>query len=89
MASDPDKFLVHLPPQTTMGELQVDTFNGGGWDPDNDEDDVERSQNNSGGALLLGGFAAVFLGIAVGPVTAVAMGAGSVITAFAHHYCRG
>ena len=72
-----------------MGELQVDTFNGGGWDPDNDENDVERSQSNSGGALLLEGVAAVFLGIAVGPVTAVAMGAGSVITAYARHYCRG
>ena len=79
---------MHLPPQTTMGELQVDTFNGGGWDPDNDENDVERSQSNSGGALLLGGVAAVFLGIAVGPVTAVAIGATSVITTFAAYFGR-
>ena len=79
---------MHLPPQTTMGELQVDTFNGGGWDPDRHEDDVERAQDNSGGPLLLGGLAAMRLGIAVGPVTAVAIGATSVITTFAAYFGR-
>ncbi len=58
---------MHLPPQTFMCELWVDTFNGGGWDPDSHEDEEERSQDNPGGRFLLGGVLAWFVGIAVAP----------------------
>ena len=79
---------MHLPPQTTMGELWVDTFNGGGWDPDSHEDEDERFQDNRGGPLLLGGLLTLFLGIAVAPAAAVGFGAGSAFAAIAAYFPR-
>ena len=73
---------MHLPPQTTMGELWVDTFNGGGWDPDSHEDEDERSQDNGGGRLLLGDLLSLFVGIAVAP--AAGFGAFSAFAAIVH-----
>ena len=73
---------MHLPPQTTMGELWVDTFNGGGWDPDSHEDEDERSQDNGGRRLLLGGLLSLFVGIAVAP--AAGFGAFSAFAAIVH-----
>ena len=60
-----------------MGELWVDTVNGGGWDVQEDEE--ERSQDIRGGPLLPMGFMTLFLGVAVSPVAAVGWGAFSAI----------
>ena len=40
---------------------------------------IERSQDNSGVPMVMEGFAAMFLGLAVGPVTAIVVGATGVI----------
>ena len=40
---------------------------------------IERSQDNSGVPMMMEGFAAMFLGLAVGPVTAIVVGATGVI----------
>ena len=65
------------------GELWVDTFNNGNFYPDSDEDENERSQDNSGLPMVMGLALAGFLGIALGPVTAVAVGATEVIASIA------
>ena len=82
---------MHLPPQTTMGEMAIDALNSGNWYPDNDPEHEEgrAAPDNRGGPILLGGLFTLFLGIAVAPVAAVAFGAGSAITALAAHFSRG
>ena len=40
---------------------------------------IERSQDNNGVPMMMEGFAAMFLGLAVGPVTAIVVGASGVI----------
>ena len=81
-ARDPDKFVEHLPPQTTMpGELWVDTFNNGNWNQDSDEDENERNPDTRALPMAVGGALALFLGIALGQVTATAaLVAGAIAT---------
>ena len=69
-----------------MGEAWVDTGNSGAWDGHADEED--RPQDNSGAPLVPPGVVTFFLGVAVGPVTAVTIGATSVIATFAGSFAR-
>ena len=69
-----------------MGEAWVDTVNNGAWDGQEDEEDAHR--DNSGAPLIPLGIVALILGIAGAPVTAVAIGATSVITTWAAYFAR-
>ena len=68
------------------GEAWVDTVNNGAWDGPDDKE--VHPHDNSGAPLIPLDVVTFFLGVSVGPVTAVAIGATGVIATFAGFFAR-